>query len=241
MSATELAGAIRSRQVSSREVIEAHLRRIEAVNHSINAVTAVLADEAIAAAEAADHAAPAGGELPRFHGVPFTVKSNIDVAGTPTTHGMRAFADAYPTREAAVVERLEAAGGIPIGRTNMPDFAISWHTDSELYGATFEPVGPETDPRRLQRWRGSCDRHRHEPYGPRERHARIVALASAELRHRHIEARPCVRILLTSPSLTMSMPPQPACVHCGSRDTRAGLRTGVGHTETTRRAATPEL
>lgn len=139
MSATELAGAIRSGQVSSREVIEAHLRRIEAVNPSINAITAILAEEAVAAAEAADHAVAAGGELPRFHGVPFTVKSNIDVAGTPTTHGMRAFADAYPTRDAAVVERLEAAGGIPIGRTNMPDFAISWHTDSELYGATVNP------------------------------------------------------------------------------------------------------
>jgi amidase len=80
MSAVELAGAIRSRQVSSEEVIEAHLRRIEAVNPSINAVVIVLAESALDAAEAADRAAARGDDLPPFHGVPFTVKENIDVA-----------------------------------------------------------------------------------------------------------------------------------------------------------------
>lgn len=139
LSATELAAAIRSRQTSSQEVIEAHLRRIEAVNPSLNAVTVVLGEQALDAAKAADRAVTAGGALPAFHGVPFTVKGNIDLVGTPTTQGLKAFAGMYPSRDAPVVERLKAAGAIPIGRTNLPTFAMRWHTDSELWGATVNP------------------------------------------------------------------------------------------------------
>jgi amidase len=139
MSALELAEAIRSGQASSREVIEAHLRRIEDVNPSLNAVTVVLAERALEEADTADGAAVDGGELPPFHGVPFTVKENIDLDGTPTTHGLKALAEAYPGQDAPAVERMRAAGAIPIGRTNLPDFAIGWHTDSELRGATVNP------------------------------------------------------------------------------------------------------
>jgi amidase len=139
MSATDLAEAIRSRQTSSQEVIEAHLRRIEAVNPSINAVTVVLAEQALEAAKAADRAVAGGGGLPPFHGVPFTVKENIDLVSTPTTDGLKALADAYPHLDAPVVERLKAAGAIPIGRTNCPNLTLRWHTDSELWGATVNP------------------------------------------------------------------------------------------------------
>jgi amidase len=139
MSATDLAEAIRSRQASSQEVIEAHLRRIEAVNPSVNAVTVVLGEQAIEAAKAADRAVAAGDALPPFHGVPFTVKGNIDLVGTPTTQGLKALAGAYPALDAPVVERLKAAGAIPIGRTNLPTFAVRWHCDSELWGETVNP------------------------------------------------------------------------------------------------------
>lgn len=138
-SATELAGMIKSRQVSSQEVIEAHLQRIDAVNDSINAVVIVLAEQALDAAKAADRALAGGADPGPFHGVPFTVKENIDVAGTPTTQGLKAMADAYPRRDAPVVERLKAAGGIPIGRTNLPSAAVRWHCESELWGATVNP------------------------------------------------------------------------------------------------------
>jgi len=140
MSALQLAEAIRSGQASSREVIEAHLQRIEDVNPSLNAVTVVLAERALEEANTADGAAVGGGELPPFHGVPFTIKENIDLAGAPTTHGLKALASAYPGQDAPAVERMRAAGAIPIGRTNLPDFAIGWHTDSELRGATVEGV-----------------------------------------------------------------------------------------------------
>ena len=139
LGASELAGRIRSRQASSREAVQAHLRRIADVNPAVNAVTMVLAEEALAAAAAADELAAGGGELPPLHGVPFTVKANIDVVGTATTAGLRALADAYPTQDAPSVARLRAAGAIPIGRTNCPTLAVRWHTDSELWGATINP------------------------------------------------------------------------------------------------------
>jgi amidase len=139
MSAMELGEAIRSGKASSREVIDAHLRRIEAVNPTINAITVLLAEQALEAATAADALVAARADLPPFHGVPFTVKENIDLVGTPTTIGLQALADAYPRLDAPVVERMRAAGAIPIGRTNCPGLAVSWHTDNELHGATLNP------------------------------------------------------------------------------------------------------
>jgi amidase len=109
MSARELAEAIRSKQASSQEVIEAHLRRIEAVNGSVNAVT-VLADAALEAAKAADRAVAAGDELKPLHGIPFTVKENIDLAGTATTQGVPALASAVPEIDAPVSGRVRTAG-----------------------------------------------------------------------------------------------------------------------------------
>jgi amidase len=139
MGATELAEVISSRQASSREVIESHLGRIEDVNATINAVTVVLDQRALEAAAAADRSVVANHELPPLHGVPFTVKENIDLVGTPTTIGLTALAGAYPRVDAPVVERLRAAGAIPIGRTNCPALAVRWHTDNELHGATVNP------------------------------------------------------------------------------------------------------
>ncbi|MGE5131490.1 MAG: amidase [Gemmatimonadota bacterium] len=139
LSATELAEAIRAGQASSAEAVEAHLRRIEAVNPAVNAITAVLAEQALAAAKAADLLTAAGAGLPPLHGVPFTVKENIDLAGAPTTQGLKAFADAWPRRDAPAVERLREAGGIPLGHTNCPNGATRWHCESELWGATINP------------------------------------------------------------------------------------------------------
>ncbi|MBI5946687.1 MAG: hypothetical protein HY875_00940 [Chloroflexi bacterium] len=138
MGASDLAAAIRTKKVSSREVVEAHLRRIEAVNPKVNAVTVVL-DDAIRNAEAADRALAAGGELGPLHGVPFTVKENIDLTGSATTQGLVAMKDAVPPVDAPHIQQIKAAGGIPIGRTNLPDFGMRWHTDNGLRGATKNP------------------------------------------------------------------------------------------------------
>lgn len=138
-SALELAGDIRQRRVSSREVIEAHLARIAEVNSQVNAVVRVLADQARVAATEADAAVASGDVLGVLHGVPITVKENIDMAGLPTTQGVPALAEAIPQLDAPVVERMRAAGAIPIGRTNLPDLGLRVHTDSTLYGRTKNP------------------------------------------------------------------------------------------------------
>jgi amidase len=100
LSATELAALIASGDASSREVVEAHLARIDAVNGRVNAVTVVLAESALAAADAADGAALKG----PLHGVPFTVKENIDCVGSATTQGVPALSNSM------------ARGSVPRGR-----------------------------------------------------------------------------------------------------------------------------
>jgi amidase len=142
-SAGQLAQAIASRDVSSVEVVHAHLDRIEAVNSKVNAITRVLADEALQAAKDADRAVADGGPLGPFHGVPFTVKENIDVAGTPTTQGVPALAEAIAPIDAPVVARLRATGAIPIARTNLPDMGLRVHTESYLHGVTRNPFDCE--------------------------------------------------------------------------------------------------
>jgi amidase len=138
-SANELATMIRTRQVTSREVIEAHLTRIDAVNPHLNAVTRVLADSARDAADAADAAVAAGGPFGPLHGVPFTVKENIDLVGSPTTSAVVAFAEALPSEDSPVVQRMKEAGAVPLARTNLPDFGLRVTTSSQLHGRTLNP------------------------------------------------------------------------------------------------------
>jgi len=145
-SVVELAGMIRAKEVSSREVVEAHLERIDAVNPKVNAIVETLAGQAREAAGRADRAVAAGERLGPLHGVPVTVKQNIDVAGTATTLGLTAFKNALAPCDGPPVERLREAGAIVIGRTNMPDVALRWHTDSGLAGATLNPWNPATSP-----------------------------------------------------------------------------------------------
>ena len=141
--ATELAVLIASGEASSREVVDAHLGRIDEVNDHCNAVVRVLADEARSEADAADAAVAAGDDLGTFHGVPFTVKENLDVAGTPTTQGLPAFADLVAPTDAPIVERMRSAGGIPIGRTNLPELGLRISTDNPLHGLTRNPWHPD--------------------------------------------------------------------------------------------------
>lgn len=142
LGALELAGKIATREVSSREVVEAHLARADAVNPHLNAIVRRLDDEALSAADAADAAVSAGEAIGAFHGVPITVKENIDLAGTPTTQGVPALADAIAPVDAPTVERMRAAGAIPFARTNLPDFGLRVHTDSSLHGLTRNPHHP---------------------------------------------------------------------------------------------------
>ena len=137
--AIELAADIADGTVSSREVVQAHLDRISEVNSHVNAIVRVMTDDALRMADEADRAVKSGVELGPLHGVPFTIKENIDVAGLPTTHGVPLFAEAIAPSDAPTVERMKAAGGIPLARTNLPDMGLRIHTDSSLHGRTKNP------------------------------------------------------------------------------------------------------
>lgn len=125
LGALQLAEGIRSRRFSSREVVQAHLDRIAQVNGHVNAVVKVLADSALAAADGADAAVRAGAPLGAFHGVPFTIKENIDIAGQPTTSGVPIFAGAIAPETAPAVERMLAAGRSPSGARTCPTWAFA--------------------------------------------------------------------------------------------------------------------
>ena len=140
--ALELAGMVARREVSSRQVVQAHLDRIDEVNSAVNAVVRRLDAEALRAADEADAAVAAGRPLGPLHGVPVTVKENIDVAGTPTTQAVVALAEAVAHVDAPLVERARAAGAIPIARTNLPDFGLRVTTESSLHGDTRNPWNP---------------------------------------------------------------------------------------------------
>jgi amidase len=135
----ELGQAIREKHVSSREVVQAHLDRIKAVNDQLNAVTVVLGEQALRAAEAADQALAKGATIGVLHGVPMTIKENVDLAHSPTTRGVVALKDALPPADAPHVAQLKQAGAIPLGRTNLPEFAFRWHTENALRGPTLNP------------------------------------------------------------------------------------------------------
>jgi len=144
-SATDLAQAIHAKQISARQVVQAHLDRIEAVNSQVNAVTVVLGQSALDAADAADRAVVAENGLPAPR-CSFTVKENIEMVGSACTQGVVALENAIPPVDAPHIAQLKAAGAIPLARTNLPDFGLRYHTDNELRGPTRNPWNPTRTP-----------------------------------------------------------------------------------------------
>jgi amidase len=145
-SASALARAIRAREMSSVAIVEAHLRRIDAVNPTLNAVVHLDRDGALAAARTADAELARGGAVGPLHGVPVTVKDNLDVAGMPCTGGTLGRAGAVATEDATIVARLRAAGAVVLGKTNLPELALAFVTDNLVYGRTNNPYDPARTP-----------------------------------------------------------------------------------------------
>jgi amidase len=138
-SASELAQAIRDKQLSAQEVVEAHIRRIEAVNPKLNAVVQLTAEAAMAQARAADASLARGEISGPLHGVPITLKDNIEAAGVICTGGTQGRATYIPPEDATVVARMKAAGAILLGKTNLPEFCQAYETDNVIYGRTNNP------------------------------------------------------------------------------------------------------
>jgi amidase len=138
-SATGLAAAIRRREVSCLEVMQAHLARIEAVNPLLNAIVTLDAELGLRAAAAAD-AALGRDEAPgALHGLPMAIKDLEDTAGMRTTYGSPIYRDHVPTADTLMVARLRRAGAIVVGKTNTPEFGAGSQTFNPVFGATRNP------------------------------------------------------------------------------------------------------
>src|SRR5215218_919530 len=138
-SATALAQLMRAREVTAVAVVEAHLRRIEAANGDVNAIVQLDAERALAQAATADGALARGEPAGPLHGVPFTVKDNLEAAGLAMAIGAPGRAGVVPAGDATAVARLRAAGAILLGKTNCPRYGGGIETDNEVYGRTNNP------------------------------------------------------------------------------------------------------
>ena len=144
--ATRVAAAVRSKDVSCREVTESVLGRIQSTNPALNAITVDLADQALAAATAADAAVMAGASIGPLHGVPITIKENIDVAGQATPNGIPALANLIAPDDSPLVANVRRAGAIMVGRTNTPELSMRPTTYNPLRGRTLNPWDPAISP-----------------------------------------------------------------------------------------------
>jgi amidase len=138
--ATDLAARIRNRVLSAREVMEAHLAQIECVNPRVNAIiTQMPPEQSLAAAEEADASLARGDEVGPLHGLPIAHKDTEPTKGVRSTSGSPIHADFIPDHTALHLERVQAAGAIMIGKTNVPEFAAGSHTYNPIFGATYNP------------------------------------------------------------------------------------------------------
>jgi Asp-tRNA(Asn)/Glu-tRNA(Gln) amidotransferase A subunit family amidase len=138
LSATRLASLIRARVVSPVEAVEAYLSRIEDLNPSLNAIV-TLAPDALERARESEAAIMRGSHLGALHGVPLTIKDTFDVEGLRSTSGSRLRAGRIPLRDAQAVASLRAAGAIILGKTNVPEMALTYDSDNPVFGRTNNP------------------------------------------------------------------------------------------------------
>ena len=145
-SACDIARAIREKEVSALEVVETHLRRIEATHSALNAVVTLVADRALDEARAADSRLAGDEPIGALHGVPVTIKDSIETAGILTTGGTTGLANHVPKRDATVVARLRAAGAIVLGKTNTPELTLGGESDNLIFGRTNNPYRLDRTP-----------------------------------------------------------------------------------------------
>jgi amidase len=139
LSANAMAAEIRSGHLSARELMQAHLARIAAVNPKLNAIVTLHAEQALAAAAAADEAQARGAALGPLHGLPVAHKDLLLTRGMRTTFGSRVHEHFIPASSALAVERQQQAGAISIGKTNTPEFGAGSQTFNAVFGATRNP------------------------------------------------------------------------------------------------------
>jgi len=137
--ATDLAAAIRDREIKSRELLELYLARIDRLNPALNAVVTVAAGPALAAADEADARTASGAEVPPLHGLPITIKDAIETTGIRSTGGAIELTDHIPAIDAPAVTRLKQAGALVFGKTNLPRWSGDGQSFNEIFGTTNNP------------------------------------------------------------------------------------------------------
>lgn len=141
--ARETAARIRDRSVSVTEVTEAHLARMSEWEPGLRAVVDPMADEAMARASALDAAGPSDAPL---HGLPVTIKINVDYKGRPNSNGLPALNQTPVAEDAPVVSNFRNGGAVPVGRTNTPEFSLRWFTSNPIHGVTENAVNRALTP-----------------------------------------------------------------------------------------------
>jgi amidase len=145
-SAVELADGLRQKAFSCREVMESVVARIRALNPALNAIVYDYTEEALAEARRADDDLAAGRVRGPLHGVPVTIKENVDQQGKPTPNGLPGLEKVIAPDDAPLVRNLKAAGAIIVGRTNTPELSMRATTDNPLHGRTRNPWHPDASP-----------------------------------------------------------------------------------------------
>jgi len=143
---TKLIQGIRSKEISSEELVNAYIRRIESVNPKLNAVVQFLPEQALAEAKKADLATLRGRSFGVLHGIPMTMKDSLDTAGVITTAGTLGRKNYIPEKDATVVSRLKSEGAILLGKTNTPELTLLMETDNFVYGRTNNPYNLDRIP-----------------------------------------------------------------------------------------------
>jgi amidase len=139
LSASEMARLIRAKQLSARDVMQAHLSQIERINPTVNAIVTLVADQAMDRAALADESLARGEAVGPLHGLPIAHKDLQPTSGIRTTFGSPIFQDFVPSEDSLLVERVRAAGAIALGKTNTPEFGAGSQTFNPVFGSTLNP------------------------------------------------------------------------------------------------------
>ena len=146
LTAIEMRDKLKNKEISSREIVNAHFDRIEEIEGDLNSFITLTKEEALRAADRVDNKIKNGENLGILAGIPIGVKDNIITKDIRTTCGSKILENFIPPYEATVIEKIKNADGIILGKTNMDEFAASYSTETSYFGVTKNPIDKDRVP-----------------------------------------------------------------------------------------------